>query len=361
MAFEFRIAKWAKIVTGFRVKRRDTRAFLKYNSIKKLQNLLLMKLQMQQRRIAPTAFPFILTVDPINACNLKCPLCPTGVGAPGRPQGKMALDQFKKIIDKLGDYLYEVNLFRYGEPLLNKDIFQMVEYAHQHNIFTCINTNFNILSREMARDLVSSGLDYLVLSIDGLSPETYSRYRVGGDFNQVIQNIKMLVEEKRRLQTSSPLIEWQFLVFKYNQHEADKVEQFARTLGMDVTSIKCGNIGVAKESGDYSSEFVLEGDERNRYEKVGMPGGGTICDWLWNTFTVNYDGGVSPCCLAYKKEDDFGNFFAEGFEEIRNNTKFKTARSIFREVHLADDEHILCNSCSIATEYIKCRAKGTNR
>lgn len=354
MLFEQTLAKWTAFASGLPVRPKALRAFGKYNSIKKLRNLLLLTLEFRQRRIAPSAFPIICQVDPTNICNLRCPLCPTGTGDYGRPKGMMNLQKFKEIIDEIGSYLYEINLYNFGEPLLNKEVFQMARYAHDHNILTCINTNLTVLTDEGAEALVRSGLDHVILSIDGLTPETYSKYRVGGDFDRVISNLKRVVDWKERLRSSSPFIEWQFLVFKHNEHEASRVEQFARSLGANGVIIQNAGMSTDNRVVNEAKEWLLEGKERGKYYTYSL-GGGRACDWLWYTIVINHDGGVSPCCLAYKKEGDFGNFLTDSssLREIWNNAKFQAARRIFREAKLSSDQDILCNSCWIAKDFIQ--------
>jgi pyruvate-formate lyase-activating enzyme len=352
LALDLDVAKVASAIIGLRASRRHFRAFLRYGTRKKLQNLLLANLALRRREVSLATFPFILNLDPTNICNLRCPLCPTGAGEFGRPPGRMKLDGFRKVIDSTGEYLYEVNLFNFGEPLLNKDVFEMARYAHERNVSTCISTNLTTLGESSAEAMISSKLDHLVVSIDGLTPETYSKYRIGGDFHRVIDNVREVVKWKRRSRSSSPHIEWQFLVFQHNQHEAAKVAQFAKALGVDSVTIRKGAGSTDTQIGRGSGWTIEGADDKYEEKKVG---GGKVCDFLWHTFTVNHDGGVSPCCLAYKREDDFANFFTEGasLEKIWNSPKFQSARSIFRERSLPSGGDLLCNTCYVAREYLQ--------
>ena len=336
-----------RAASGLRVKKRHMRAFIRYNTLKKGRNFFRSQFELRQRKVTLTSYPLVLFVEPTNTCNLRCPLCPTGRREYGRPPGFMALGEFKKIIDELGDYLYEVNLFNWGEPLLNKEILAMVDYAHKHNISTCINTNATMLTEDVIKGLIQQKLDHLILSIDGLSPETYSKYRIGGDFGQVIENVRRLTYWKKKL--SSPLcVEWQFLIFKHNQHEVGRVAEFAKGLGVDIVTIMNAN---------GSPEWVLEGTERGKYYSETTTG--RVCSDLWGVIIINPDGGVSPCCFTHKKEDDFGNFFTEGLSlhHIWNNIKFRQARSIFAKARSASDVDVVCNTCPVAIEFIQAHEK----
>ena len=359
MSFNPIIEKVVKTVSGMgMIKAKDLRAFTKYNSVKKLKNLLLLITELRYRRTRLNSFPILLTVDPTNICNLHCPLCPTGKGEFGRPKGMMKLGEFKGIIDQIGDYLYEVNLYNWGEPLLNKEVFSMVSYAHEHNIFTCISTNLTYLPEENAEALVRSELDHLIVCIDGLDSQTYSKYRVGGDFEQVIENLKRLVDLKRRLRSRFPFIDFLFLCFKHNQHKVDKVERFAKALGADGVTIKRGGL-IATEL-DINPATNMENlnwvvrESLPQISDEGMLSGKKSCDFLWYTLIINWDGGVSPCCYTYKEEDDFDNFFSgSSFREIWNNAKFVAARSLFSEMRLGSRQDVVCNKCYVAKDFIR--------
>ena len=141
--------------------------------------------QMLSKKDKIIGYPSHIFLDVTNICTLKCPLCPTGLGVQGRKKGHMSFSQFKKIIDEIGKYLISIDLFNWGEPLLNKDVYRMIEYAHQRKILTAISTNFQHFSEGGAEEMISSRLDNRILSIDGASQESYEKYRIGGNFQQL--------------------------------------------------------------------------------------------------------------------------------------------------------------------------------
>lgn len=134
-------------------------------------------------------------------------------------------------------YLISIDLFNWGEPLFNKQVYDMIRHAYKHHIITSVSTNFNYFSEKSAEALISSGLDFLILSIDGASQETYEQYRVGGDFQKVIQNIKILVDRKRKLGKKTPFICWQFLVMRHNEHEVEIAKKLSQDLRVDSITI----------------------------------------------------------------------------------------------------------------------------
>jgi len=180
-----------------------------------------------------TTFPTYLTIDPFSACNLRCPLCATGNGSNTLKKGLLQVDMFRHIVDEMGTYLYNIDLFNWGEPLLNKDIYEMIAYAHKRHILTSISSNFHFFDEAAAAKMVNSGLDYLILSIDGATQETYEKYRVGGDLEVVLNNVRTLVETRKRLGKKTPYIFWQFLVFRHNEHEIEQARDLALGLGVD--------------------------------------------------------------------------------------------------------------------------------
>jgi MoaA/NifB/PqqE/SkfB family radical SAM enzyme len=167
--------------------------FSKYVTPKKLLNAIAVYLQYLLKTERIIGYPIKIYVDPASVCNLKCPLCPTGNGDKSRSKGFMKFEAFKKIIDEVKDYVIQVDLYNWGEPLLNKEIFKMVEYAHKLGIRTRISTNLTILSESAVENMINSGLDELIASIDGASEETYQKYRVGGSFEKVIENLKLIL------------------------------------------------------------------------------------------------------------------------------------------------------------------------
>ena len=152
--------------------------------------------QLLMKKEHACGYPSHLIIDITNVCTLKCRLCPTGAGLPGRKKGMMPLEAFRKIIDETGKYLISIDLFNWGEPLMNKDVYQMIAYAHARHIVTSVSSNFQHFSEAAANQMISSGLDILILSIDGASQESYEKYRIGGDFRKVIEHMSLLVKKK---------------------------------------------------------------------------------------------------------------------------------------------------------------------
>ncbi|MBI4686407.1 MAG: SPASM domain-containing protein [Nitrospirae bacterium] len=273
-------------------------------------------------------YPLALVIEPTNNCNLKCPLCPTGIGNVGRNKGRMSLTLFRSILERNADYIYYVSLYNNGEPFLNKDIYEMVSLCTKRNLLSSISSNLSIpLKKEEMIKLIENRLTYLYVSLDGASLERYKQYRASGDFDLVVANMKKIIDLKQKLGSSYPKIEWQFIVFKHNESEIEKAKQLAGEIGVDNISF----VGaITEDMGRYTGEkanndWAPENKEFRRIEEEKK------CRWLWTHGVINWDGGVSPCCWAYYKKDDFGNIKDKDFLVIWNNEKFQKARRIFSE------------------------------
>ncbi|MFZ2949850.1 MAG: radical SAM protein, partial [Desulfuromonadaceae bacterium] len=154
-------------------------------------------------------YPDSVYIDPVsNLCQLKCPLCPVGAQLLAQDRKIMSLDTFKTILDKM-PFLGAIELYRSGEPFLNPELFAMVRLADHRKIKVVISTHFSFSNpHAFFEELVTSGVEKLVVSLDGTSRESYSRYRIGGDYDLVMSNINNLIEAKNRLRSKKPEIIW---------------------------------------------------------------------------------------------------------------------------------------------------------
>ncbi|MBC8413738.1 MAG: SPASM domain-containing protein [Nitrospira sp.] len=327
--------------------------------IKRVLNYLIVQVSYRLAFQKVLGKPYVLIVDTVNICNLSCPLCPTGLNMPGRKKGKMDFATFKKVIDEQGEYAFTVVMHNWGEPLLNKDIFEMIAYAKKNSIKTVLSSNLNIMKESDAEQLITSGLDQLVISLDGVTPETYNQYRKGGDFQTVINNIKLLVRKKQEMGSSSPKLIWQFLVFQHNVHEVPEVEKLASELGVDGTDILSGQLGGpgqtpylgGKDTSQLVSKWLLNDKKYMRdFNYFNEPAylNPKRCDYLWKSMTVNWDGSVSPCCCVYEESTNFGNINQDSMKSIWNNQKFRDSRSLFKESSSGNfTGNTICKACRI--------------
>lgn len=293
---------------------------------KKRKNFFLAEAHKKNKDIKLASFPYWLAIDPSSVCNLECPFCPTGQRRGTRPEKLLPFETFQRVMDALGEYLIHIDLCNWGEPLMNPDIFRMIKYAKKYGIHIKIDTNATLLDKDAAQKIVRSGLDKIILSIDGASDETYPVYRKGGEFNKVYENVKNLVKEKSSQSSPFPVIEWQFLVFKHNQNEMEEARRLAQEAGVDEINFTPPYAGDPEWLSDIEpfggKHYDVEEESvcfRNQPEDM-------LCNWLWDGVAVNSDGSVSPCCSVEEAREDFSGEFPDNFEEFWNGSLFLEAR-----------------------------------
>lgn len=299
--------------------------------------------------------PFAIMIEPTNFCNLKCPLCPTGNGSLSVPRGYMSLENFKKIIDEIGDTLMHITLWNFGEAMLNKDVYEMVKYAKQKKIFVRISTNGNFFgpqkdARANFERLLSANLDNLIFAIDGVSQETYSKYRVGGNVNNVFNHLKKAVEIKKSV-GSNTFIEIQMMVMKHNESELGKMEQIAREIGVDKVTFKTVGFQIDK-SGKLEQKFEVflpTNEAYSRYKKIEnaiirKEEAPNECERAWYSSVITWDGDITPCCFDPNREYYLGNVFKDGgFKALWNSQKYQK----FRKMILTNKQSIpICKNCT---------------
>ncbi len=299
-------------------------------------------------------YPKHLMVDPTNICNLKCPLCPSGKGALKRPTGFMDLKLFKKLMDETGPYIYTLTLANWGEPLLHPKLTDMIAYAKRYKIYVGFSSNFHHLKEETAEKLIEARLDEVAVSLDGVTPETYRKVRAGGNLETVMKNLELLIETRRRKNSSLPRIRWQFLVTSQNEHEMKAAEEKAKEMGLDSVVfvpiyLDIGGLLCRPPDERYAreSEWLPSHDEHRLYDpKTGrLKNEPDVCLQLWEAATVNWDGGVSPCCAVIDEKDDFGKFGPQTFKQIWNNEKYKAARKLMKGCEIDEKMKIICRFC----------------
>ena len=288
------------------------------------------------RRLVLRSRPYRVYIDPINICSLRCPLCPTGQRHMPS-QGRMSLQHSRRIFDEIGGHAAWVGLYNWGEPLLHDDLPAMIRYVAESHVRTVVSTHFNVaFSTQDARDLIRAGLSRLIVSVDGATAETYGIYRIGGDFTVVMANLRTLAEARRSLGTATPEIVIQFIPFRHNEHELGAMHALARGMGarLSVVPATC-DMGRALETTPDEAvcccgEWLPANPALRRYDAAGGWVRTTaVCESLWNTVVVRWDGEIYPCCLPYGDEHSLGNVLAAPFESIWNGAQMQHARALF--------------------------------
>jgi len=300
------------------------------------------------------AKPLKITFDPTNVCQLRCPLCPTGLEVQDREQGHASLPMFEKVLEELGEHLFFIDFFNWGEPLLNTHIEDFVRLAAARKITSRISTNLSLpLTDERIERIVMSGLNELVVSLDGASSATYGLYRRRGNFDLVFNNLRRLIEAKHGLGLKRPLITWQFLVFGFNEHEIPK----ARALAADIGVEKLIFLPAFLDEGRYpmaESDKALIATWKPKsplYQIENSTGDDTKprsrCGWHYMSAAVNWDGTVASCCTTFSKQDDFGTIgrgAENSFMGVFNNAAFRSVRERYAG-RRKEPVNLVCEKC----------------
>ena len=337
----------------------DTLNFTKTLTRKRLVNV--WKNYGSFRRAQKTKSPFhpglpvSMSIEPTTSCNLRCPECPSGLRSFTRPTGMIAKDTFKKLLNELHLDLSYLMLYFQGEPYLNPDFLDLVNFADKQNIYTTTSTNAHFLDQETADKTVESGLSRIIVSIDGTEQASYEKYRIGGNLEKVINGIKNLVETKKRLKSHRPLIILQFLLFKHNTHQIPEVRKMARDLQADELEFKTAQVYNFKNG----SDLIPDEEIFSRYKKNGNNQFHIKNDminkcWkMWHSCVMTWDGDIVPCCFDKDAKYKMGNINNQRFAEIWNGSKYQEFRAnLFSNRSVID----MCKNC---TEGMKTKITNT--
>lgn len=290
-----------------------------------------------------------ISFEPTTSCNLRCPECPSGLRSFTRPTGMLQQSLFENVIDQLAPTLNYLTFYFQGEPYLHPQFLQMVKYASSKGIYTATSTNAHYLKSEVARKTVESGIDRLIISIDGTTQDTYQSYRVGGTLDKVIEGTKHIMEWKRTLKCKTPHVIFQFLVVKPNEHQIPEVYKLAHSLGVDQVVLKTAQI-YDYENG---SDLIPAQQQYSRYHK-NTDGTYSIknkllnhCWKMWHSCVITWDGKVVPCCFDKDAQFVLGDLKEQSFQEIWTSKPYQEFRaSLLR----SRNEIEMCKNCTEGTK-----------
>jgi len=294
------------------------------------------------------AMPVVLEIEPTTSCNLRCPQCPSGLRQFTRNTGMLEQSMFKKVIDELYPDLTYLILYFQGEPFLNKSFLEFVKYASEKNIYTATSSNAHYFTDEVAKATIESGLDRLIISIDGTTQEAYGKYRIGGNLDKVLEGTRNLVKWKKELKSSTPHIIWQFIAFRHNEHQIPEIKQAAKKIGVDELGIKTAQIY------DYmnTDELIPMNEELARYKKDGdqyVIKNKLLnhCWRMWRGSVVTWDGLVVPCCFDKDATHRMGNLAETDFKTVWLSPAYNNFRSAVLKSRKEID---ICTNCTEGTK-----------
>jgi len=294
-----------------------------------------------------------------------------------RASGNLRQEEFEGILDQFTPHIAYLTLYFQGEPYLNKDLFRFISYARNKSVYVWSSTNGHFLTKANIRKTIESGLNKLIISLDGTDQHAYEQYRVGGSYETVINGIRNFVRIRKEMGSRKPLLEIQFLVLKSNQHQIKEIRKLGNSLGVDRTVLKTaqfydfeqGNPLMPDEGrwSRYQSKDARRrtwDEERGRREEEMNKLQSWItshqsqvtdskytlknplrnrCFRMWSGCVITWDGKVVPCCFDKDAEHCLGNLKNQSFREIWMGEPYRKFReSILRNRKSVD----ICRNCS---------------
>ncbi len=327
----------------------DTINFLSKLSIGKVYNILKLMISFYRMKWSHqpsiSGLPMTLSIEPTTACNLRCPECPSGLRSFTRPTGKLEADFFRSIIDQVYQKLVYLIFYFQGEPYLNPEFLDMVEHASNNGIYTITSTNGHFLNDSNAKKTVESGLDRIIISIDGTTQDTYEQYRKEGKLEHVLQGTKNLIKWKKELKSQTPYVIFQFLVVKPNEHQIEDVYRLAKEIGVDEVKLKTAQI----YNYEQGNPLIPTIEKYSRYRKKAD---GTYevkydiqneCWKMWHSAVLTWDGKMIPCCFDKDAQHVMGDTTVHSLVDIWNSDSYQSFR--IQLIH-GRDEIEICTNCS---------------
>lgn len=331
----------------------DQLNIIKRLTFRRFYNLILLKLSYTYSKITKKSkiwgYPMSVSIEPTTACNLACPECPSGLKAFTRPTGKLDLAKNERLLDKLKSTVFYINYYFQGEPFLHPQFLELVKAAHRRKIYTSTSTNAHFITEKKAEEIVASGLDRLIISIDGASQETYEAYRRKGKLSKVLQASQQMVAAKKKLKSHTPHLIFQFLVVKPNEKDIPRIFEMADELGIDEVRLKSAQVY------DYihGNPLIPENDNYSRYRKKKD---GTYelknkykneCWRMWSSCVFTWDLKVVPCCFDKDAQHVLGDAVEQDFHALWSHKTYDA----FRQAILTDRSKIdICKNCTEGTK-----------
>ena len=297
------------------------------------------------RRPIQWGLPLTVSIEPTTACNLRCPECPSGLRAFTRETGNLKEGFFRNTIGELHRELLYLIFYFQGEPYINPKFLDMVRHAHEKGIYTITSTNGHFLDDDNARKTIESGLDRLIISVDGTTQDTYEQYRIGGKLEQVLQGARNVVKWKKQLKSKTPHLIFQFLVVRPNEHQIPDIHRLARDIGVDEVKLKTAQVY------DYAqgNPLIPTLDQYARYRRRS-DGNWELkhtlhnhCWKLWHACVITWDGLVVPCCFDKDAQHRLGDLKTTPFKTLWQSDAYQQFR---RTLLKGRDQINICTNCT---------------
>jgi len=286
-------------------------------------------------------------VEPTSLCNLKCPLCPVPAHL-HRPGTHMPMHTYREVVDDLAGYAERMDLWNFGEPFLNPEIFNMIKYAEDRGVKVRVSTNSTYLGDDDVAKIFWSDLSAIIVCLDGASKETHERYRIGSEYGKVVEGISRLARRRRATGRSRPFMRLQFLVFSYNEHEIDAILDLAEDMGVDQLALKNVSLGTWVREHlrqKMARKLLPRNDKYRKYtlgeEALDLKLRDPVCSWAYENGVVLANGDVTTCCYDSSGDHVFANVHRDGgLMQILTSARMKEIRE-----QIVARELPVCRTC----------------
>jgi radical SAM protein with 4Fe4S-binding SPASM domain len=295
------------------------------------------------------AQPFSLSLEPTTACNLGCPECPSGLKKFSRPTGKLSHQLHEKILDEVKKSVFYINYYFQGEPFLHTEFLELIRAAKKRKIYTSTSTNAHFIDEKKAEEIVNSGLDRLIISLDGLTQKSYEQYRINGSLEKVLAATKAMVDAKEKLKSTTPHLIFQFLAVSANEQDIPKLFEKAKELNVDEVRVKTAQF----YSFENGNPLMPKNEKYSRYT-LGENGKYRLknklkneCWRMWSGSVITWDGKMVPCCFDKDALHQLGDLNSHSFKQVWQSEAYSSFRkSIFNNRQEID----ICKNCTEGTK-----------
>lgn len=294
--------------------------------------------------VIPLAIPFAVQIDVCSACNIQCEFCVhsdhNAVKAAGVKWGSMSFELFRKIIDDMkenwvGKKVKKLRLFQMGEPLLNPKIVEMVQYAKKSGVaeFIEITTNATLLNEELSLRLIDAGLDFLIVSINGITEKQYRdvcHYQL--DFEKFRNNLKYFYDNRKQCQV------W----LKYGDigYSKDQKEKFYTLFEDRCDQIFVETISATLWQDTNVSNKIIDAHKGTYGQHLEEK---KVCPFIFTTLIINDKGIAHLCCVDWKSEYVLGDLKKESISDVWSGEKLRK----YQKLHLKmqKEKISICREC----------------
>jgi len=279
-------------------------------------------------------FPVHIDVEINSNCNYRCIFCPHGTGEMRNDMPMMSEQTAKRILDELADNkVYSIKLNWRGEPALHPKLAEITAYAKKKGIKEVqINTNGFLFDEKKIRDLILAGIDRVIFSLDATTPEVYSKIRIGGDYNRVVENIKTFDRIRKELKRKKPFLRVQMVRTQLNKHQVDDYQKMWKNIVDDIRITDVTNRG--------QGDSLMVGDQ--------VSVGRVCCPQPWQRMIISCEGNVLMCCSDWFEKYPLGNIKENSLKEIWNGERLKLVRKKLKRLEY---DFQPCKSCWVKESY----------